>query len=289
MIDETGKRFFKDYLIPPGLWRAGSRLFCDCRRHMQSYRVLNSPEVAELLRNRETLGCQEGRRCFVIGNGPSLRRQNLQLLKSEITFVSNGFWKHSVIEYWQPSYYCFADPLIFTGATVMNSFFEQMMRRIKYSQFFVPYDAKNIIESYGLLPADKTRYVKFKGSLGQDELSNLDLTGSMPGVINVIQLAIMAALYMKCSPIYLIGLDHDWLSHRGDDTHFYDGPTVNGYTSNLALGQYSYKHLMQCQLILWNGYEKLRAYADGQGIEIINATDGGFLDVFRRINFSHIF
>src|SRR6476646_10859762 len=42
------------------------------------------------LRNRH----KERTRCFVIGNGPSLKTQDLTLLKDEITIVANSFFKH---------------------------------------------------------------------------------------------------------------------------------------------------------------------------------------------------
>ena len=241
--------------------------------------------------NRELLGRHEGKRCFVIGNGPSLNRLDLGVLKDEITFAASGFWKHPVIKIWEPTYYCFADPLFFDGTEAMDQFFELLRQHITDSEFFVPYDGRVVIESHGLLPVEKLHYVKFHGSLEHGDLADVDLAGPIPSVINVMQLAIMAALYMKCSPIYLIGLDHDWLSHRGEDSHFYRGPTIDGHTiaSDLSLEKYSYKYLMQCQLTLWNGYENIKSYSESQGTKIINATNGGFLDVFPRARYADLF
>ena len=105
--------------------------------------------------------------------------------------------------------------------------------------------------------------------------------------MSVSQLCIMAAMYMGCSQIYLLGLDHDWLSHKGENSHFYNGH--GGLEKNAdfkpQLSDWSYKFLMECQLTLWRGYEKLKEMADLRGISIINATNGGFLDVFERVDY----
>src|SRR3972149_208804 len=66
--------------------------------------------------NIKFLQIHKNKRCFIIGNGSSLKKQNLSPLKNEITFVMNAFWKHPIIsESWQPTYYCFADPATFDG------------------------------------------------------------------------------------------------------------------------------------------------------------------------------
>jgi len=139
-----------------------------------------------------------------------------------------------------------------------------------------------------LLSPDMTYYVAFHGSLS-DGLSHLpDLTGIVPSVMNVSQFGIMAAMYMGCSPIYLLGLDHDWLSHRGMDRHSYDGVAVDHPQAEQNLGKYSYRVLMECQLKLWYGYESILRVANIAGIRIVNATRGGFLDVFEREDYDSL-
>jgi hypothetical protein len=40
---------------------------------------------------------------------------------------------------------------------------------------------------------------------------------------------------------------------------------------------------------LWQGYRKLSSLAAGHGIQIFNATGGGFLDEFERVNYESLF
>ena len=51
-----------------------------------------------------------GERCFVIGNGPSLRKEDLERLKNEYTFGSNDiFMSYDKVD-WRASYYVVSDP-----------------------------------------------------------------------------------------------------------------------------------------------------------------------------------
>lgn len=253
-------------------------------------RRLSREERTLLARNAEFKNKHRDRRAFVIGTGPSLARQDLTPLGNEITFTLSGFWKHAIVDQWQPTYYCFSDPLLFDGSPVMKEFFQSLTKRITESTFFVPLSAFKTVQQHQLLPTARTYYVAFEGDLSTDAVDDLDLTSPVPGIMNVAQLCMMIAIYMGISPIYLLGLDHDWLSHTGETKHFYAGhaglekhPEVRP-----VLGDWSYRHLMECQLVGWKAYENLARLAALKGIKIFNATDGGFLDVYERANYREI-
>jgi hypothetical protein len=59
---------------------------------------LSSAERDLLNQNEKLRNCHRGQRCFVIGNGPSLTKQDLAPLDGEITFVMNAFWKHPILD-----------------------------------------------------------------------------------------------------------------------------------------------------------------------------------------------
>ena len=231
------------------------------------------------------------RRAFVIGTGPSIQTQDLSLLASEITFSLSGFWKHPVVREWRPTYYCFSDPLLFDGTKTTVEFFQSLTQNVPDSTFVAPLTGRDVIVQQHLLPMSQTYFVAFRGDLSEQIPADVDLTQPIPGIMNVAQLCILLAIYMGLSPIYLLGLDHDWLSHHGDTKHFYAGhaglekhPEVKP-----VLADWSYRHLMECQLVGWKAYENLLALARRTNIQIINATSGGFLDVFERADYQQLF
>jgi hypothetical protein len=45
---------------------------------------------------------------------------------------------------------------------------------------------------------------------------------------------------------------------------------------------------MECQLTGWKGYENLQDFAVQSNIQIFNATNGGFLDVYERADYNSL-
>ena len=95
----------------------------------------------------------------------------------------------------------------------------------------------------------------------------------------------MIAIEMGCSPIYLTGLDHDWLTLRECTDYQNFHPSYEGvnFTEHI-----SYKERMENGLLLWGLYECLRGIAEARGTRIVNVTAGGFLDVFERARFEDV-
>jgi hypothetical protein len=251
---------------------------------------LTSSEAQLLVRNTVFRDKHKGRRCFVIATGPSLKTQDITPLGDEITFVMSGFWKHEVTEHWQPTYYCVSDPIYFDGSATMKNFFASLTARCPNSTFFVPLAARDVIREQQLLPRDKTYPVAFEGDLDQREIKELDFTKLVPSAMTVSQFCLMLAIYMGCSPIYLLGFDHDWLSHRGTHRHFYEG--LGGLESHPQvrpeLTDQNYKEMLECALVIWRGYEVLLELARRKGIQILDATNGGFLDVFEPATYEDL-
>jgi len=240
-----------------------------------------------LPRNAELRDCHKGQRCFIIGNGPSLKKQDLTPLAHEITLVTNNFYFHPLIsDRWQPTYYFLSDPQYFDGYVQLSEF-AQLNSRITSSKFFVPHFAAEFLERTEALPRDRTFYVATGGGIGEELQRRPDLTTLTPGMQTVVQLAIMVAMYMGCSPIYLLGLDHDWLSHGGEDLHFYSEEDAESQPDG-HVGNWTYLTLMEAMSTMWRYYETLARVARNEGIEIFNCTRGGFLDVFPRRNYEKV-
>lgn len=270
------------------LLRFSGRLLQQTANTLDVPRIVPSADGRELLeRNRAFLGRHSGQRCFVIGTGPSLKRLDLGPLGNDITFGMNTFWQHPVVEQWQPTYFCLGDPVFQQQTDEMDQFFDNLTSRVPRSTFFVPLLG---YEPYSQrLSQGRTFYYDMFRTWPR--LDDLDLTRQIPVFGTVAQLCLMLAIYMGCSPIYLLGLDHDWLAQPGILSHFhngYGGMAASPDRRSQPEAPESYRFKMQCLLFLWGLYEALSDIARRRGIEIINLTDGGCLDVFPRGDYESI-
>ena len=235
----------------------------------------------EVFRNRH-----KGNRCFVIGNGPSLKEQDLSPLVDEITLVTNSFYAYPIVgDSWQPTYYFISDPMYFDGR-VDTTEFAAISSKIKSAPFFVPSYAYKFLSESNALPAPRTYYVGVGGVRLERSTELPDFTSVTLGMQTVVQLAIMAGMFMGCSPIYLIGLDHNWLAQPAED-HFYTKSDSETQTE-IQVRPWTYLSLMGAITTMWDVYLALQKIADAAGIEIVNCTQGGFLDVFKRAKYEDI-
>lgn len=253
--------------------------------HHLAARVVKRRYGSLLQRNESFRNRHQGSRCFVIGNGPSLNKQDLAPLANEITFVTNYFNRHPIIsESWQPKYYCLSDPTYFDGGQPLESF-REIVNKVPRASFFVPHYASEFLRSSAVLPADRTFYVGVCSGLEGETTELPDFTTVTPSVQTVVQLGIMAAMFMGCTRIYLLGLDHDWLTQCGVTNNFYP---KEGDKNEANAGVWNYKSLMEAVTRMWHIYEMHQRIAAKHDIRIINATAGGFLDVFERACYEDI-
>lgn len=241
-----------------------------------------------LARNGRLKNRHKDRRCFIICNGPSLSKQEISPLADEITLVVNAFWKHPMIGALKPNYYLLADPGLFDGSEpFLNSgfsmttdqYFRSVRTKAPQSEFIVPFLGYRTIQEKSYLPLERLYFFASIGLVGFGDINFPDLAQMIPGVQNVSQLAIMTAMYMGCSPIYLLGLDHDWFATWG---------ATNDFNGKSAMLPRTYRCELERQLRLWRGYEQLLRVANVHGTRILNATRGGYLDVFERIDYEAV-
>jgi len=202
----------------------------------------------------------------------------------------NAFCKHSSVSEWQPTYYFFSDPVLFDGSDSADEFLAELRSRIHKTTFFVPVQHKKVIDEKAILPSELTSYFAYRHrTLGEDSENDVDFTRMVPTTETVAQTAIMAAIYMGCSPIYLMGLDHDWLAHHGETGYnFYPGVILKNHPQVTGkLGDYGKQ--IESLLRVWKSYYRLKDIIERKGISIFNATHGGFLDVFDRVPYESLF
>jgi hypothetical protein len=282
-IKKTIADISRNWLIPPKIYRKLITFFNGYKRR------ITREEKEILSENAVFKGRFKGKRCFVIGNGPSLNNVDLSRLTGEITVVMNRFDLHPVLKQWQPTFYCAGDP---PGAYTSESrqALKNVGEKIKPEAFFFPITMQSIIESFDIYPKEKTFYLDMRENLEDWKINKyeIELTKKTAGVQTTAILGIIIAMYAGCNKIYLLGLDFSWLAYQKIPlmAHFYEKPEAND-EDNIE-NTWKYRQNIEAVLTMCRQYEILHLYAQKKGIEIINITENSFLDEFPQAKFEDI-
>lgn len=153
-------------------------------------------------------------RCFIIGSGPSLRNEDLSLLKNETVLLCNkAFLATKQLNLSHFDYYFLTDPKVRSDIVKNYSeyFYTISVPRI-YSYAIIKDNPTDLTEEFVMIPKDYTLRFGY-GPFPRTFSDGWGLTTS------VVFEASIVAYFMGFKEIYLLGVDmnYDNLS----DTHFY--------------------------------------------------------------------
>ncbi|MGL4706944.1 MAG: 6-hydroxymethylpterin diphosphokinase MptE-like protein [Aeromonas veronii] len=215
---------------------------------------------------------------FIIGNGPSLKVSDLELIRGKTTIACNKIFLCFDETTWRPEHYLVEDPL---------DIFE-------YLHDFKKYALKNVYA-----PGDCLRYTRFnrdityyntnKSNVPFDEVGFEEnpIVGFFKGE-SVVYAMVQLAVFIGAKRVFLLGFDHNYKFppktkdnlykiSEGEQNHFHENyrkagdiwaePRIENITKQFIL---------------------LKSHLEVRGIEIFNATRGGKLDVFKRVSLEDV-
>lgn len=226
-------------------------------------------------------GSHNGEMCFIIGNGPSLSAADLDRIQGSgiPTFAMNRIFKFFPQTKWRPTYYISEDVLIlrdtvedvekipskFTFIPINLHWFEDIhMKGVQY--FWMDYNSE-MKDTFGL-SLDCAHSVRCRGT--------------------VTTTCIQFAIYMGFSEIYLLGIDHNYsksIDLNGnvvEDTSVKDY-FVDNYDEDI---KDQVVHDMRAPTMAFCDVEQLSRKLGT--FRVYNATRGGKLEVFERVDFEDI-
>jgi hypothetical protein len=266
----------EEWLLPPAV---SKRL----ARNIRRITPISADDKVILAANARMNRAYEDRRCFVIGNGPSLARTDIRALAGEVTVVMNHFNRHPASRIWQATVHCAAEPASFYRGHEGVEFLRDLVSGFHSTTHVFPIELKPVFDSTGLIPSERLLFVRQDGRLAED-FDHIDLCGAVPSAQDTSILAVTLAIAMGCNPIILLGLDYDWLM-RGPMGHFYSvEPTLP------ASAPFSYPDLPFLKKLAltsprWQAHDALRRIAARSGQVIFNATPDSYLDVYPTADF----
>jgi hypothetical protein len=245
-----------------------------------------------LKKNKPLCNTHAGKRCFIIGNGPSLNSQDITLLKDEITITVSSFFRHPDAQTVNPDYWVLADPNFWLQPEM---FFLPLIKvaldKAIATKLFIPTGGFSYFSGVNFGPLIDLHFFHYDQS--KDIRSAIDfMTGVPPFGQNVVIVALMLAFYLGCNPIYFIGCDHDFMKTRKEDyesmavQHFYAIPSQ---TKNKASEHLTWDQWQSAMARMNYEYDQLKQYASFRHFNVYNATEGGYFDNFPRIDFESLF
>lgn len=263
--DPKNKKRIKNFIF-----RCKKYLKRKCKEVMVFFHIYGKEE-RKLLQYKNKYA---GKRCFVIGNGPSLRLEDLEKIREngDYSFACNKIYKVFDKTEWRPTFYACTDSAVF------RQNYYSILSQKEYQKFFganlpmqeeIKADPKNISVNYATKAIEKTKFAP-----------NATFIYSGGTVTYVL---ITLAWMMGFREIYIIGCDHSYGFFSGSNS----GSVESTSDTN---NDYFMKNYMRPgeKINIGNldrseqGYIIARKFIESHGGKIYNATRGGKLEAFER-------
>jgi hypothetical protein len=220
----------------------------------------------------------QGKRVFIIGNGPSLTKDDLNQLSGEICLAANKIFLIFEQTEWRPDYYFIEDELHIERCIDQVNAFEDIPVMSNNRVWNNPPFKKAYL--YNLIKDDISQCSPAK--FGTDPIQGFYAAG------NIVYTMIQFACYMGFKDIYLLGVDFNYFQNS-DNPYTYDAgkcSQLNYFHKDYAKeGELNFVPNLECSLIAFQMAEETTRNSK---IKIFNATRGGKLEVFERVVFDEV-
>jgi hypothetical protein len=263
--------------IPQPLWQLARNTYDSIRRIPELPAAYLHPWRRESIKRLAALkNIHKGKRAFIIGNGPSLKQTDLSKLKNEITFGMNRIYLAFPEFGFTTSYICVTNDL------VIEQFVNDFLA-LQVPQFIAWRSHRHYNPQLPIANLPTFVYTSYTGPKFSPDVRHRVWEGA-----TVTNLALQLAFHMGIEQAILIGVDHNFASKgdanktvvsEGDDpNHFmpnYFGKGVKWQLPDLDTSEIGY-------LMAHEAYRKA-------GREVLDATVGGKLTVFPKVDYNSLF
>jgi hypothetical protein len=270
------KQAFKK-IIPLPLLQVARNTYDGLRRIPQLPTAYFHPWRRESIKRLAALkDIHKGQRAFIIGNGPSLKHTDLSKLKNEITFGMNRIYLLFPELGFETTYFAATNDL------VVEQFHEDILA-LSMPKFLAWRSHRHFSPSLKLSQIPTFVYTSYTGP----GFSH-DVRGRVWEGATVTNVALQIAFHMGIEQVILIGVDHNFtskgeanktvVSQEDDPNHFmpnYFGRGIRWQLPDLDTSEI--------------GYVFAREHFQKAGREVLDATVGGKLMVFPKVDYNSLF
>ncbi|MCL2168941.1 MAG: DUF115 domain-containing protein [Defluviitaleaceae bacterium] len=230
------------------------------------FKVFENPKL-KIFKN-----VHKNRRCFIIGNGPSLRMDDLDTLHAngEICFGFNDIFKAFEHTKWRPNYYICIDEFL------LGELINQILDYSESTKFI----ASNYID-FANDPRAEDIFMLHVALEARDLLPfSEDISKAVCPGSTVTYVAMQVAAYMGFDEIIILGVDNDYSGQQKHFTKDYAPSTF--YSGIKGFFEGTEKRIK-------NSYRMAEKFSRANGFRIFNATRGGKVEEFERVDFEDLF
>lgn len=232
-----------------------------------------------------------GNRCFIMGNGPSLNLMDLSLLDNEYVWGSNRCYLLFDRIMWRPSFYVAVDTRVVPdNANEINA----LVKSLNETLFFFP----EMFRYNKIINSKENVYWYHEIQLQEDNLPygmfSIDPSKFVYSVRSVTIAMLQLAVYLGFNPIYLIGCDTSYIIPKtvifenGNQKLLISTQEDPNHFDSAYFGEGKKWHDPNVEAMIFH-YTQAKKVCDELNIKIYNATVGGNLEVFPRVNYLDLF
>ncbi len=250
------------------------------------FRFAINRELKDLVKNNSIFkNIHKGERCFILGNGPSLKDEDLSSLENEYVFTVNKISKHPQFAQLKTNYHFWADPVFFKELYMENEEDKDLLKTffsIKTPNnnpvCFLPEYGRKMAKKNGIEEELNVHYYCTQLPFRDNEKQEIDFSKVTFGFDTVVQWAISMAIYMGFKEIYLLGCDMTFIigliqTYLDESNDFY-AYAVNEEEKKFAKENILKGNGLEKQFIsaakMLHLYEELKKYCDKRGIKLVN-------------------
>ena len=236
-------------------------------------RAMNHPWRRDVNRRlRFMRGNYQGQRCFIIGNGPSLRDTDMSKLRGEYTFGMNRIYLMFPELGFETTFFVSINDLVIEQCAAD-------IQKLKMPKF-IAWHAHQWLQ-----PADN---MFFLHTTYTGPKFARDLTRRLWEGATVTYVALQTAFYLGFTEVILIGVDHSFATKgkpnttvvsQGDDPNHFN-PSYFGKGFRWQLPDLDTSEV---------GYAMARRAYEQAGRKVLDATIGGKLTIFPKVEYDSLF
>ena len=251
-------------------------------RVVQPWMMRNFKKTKYGKRIAQFQGKYAGQRCFLIGNGPSLRAEDLTAIHNAgiPTFAFNRVYNIFDRTPWRPTFYISQDEKMLSGCADTVDALELPVK-------FIPIQ----LDWWQDIHIKNALYFNIMGQTAEDPRDFLFsdnaadcLYNSSTGMYTAAQLA----AWMGFAEIYLIGVDHHFRISQNSQGEVIVDNTVKDYFTDKYNEDKANLYIPNTEKSTLT-YIAMKQHCQQRGIRVYNATRGGKLEVFPRVEFDSLF